>query len=99
MSTAQREYSIGKFKVKISAPVLVARRKDYLWFPTLIRLPDGAIMAVMSSIHDVITTRGHQGHPGLNALSFDEGRSWGELFPSVYYEIPVSLESGDLLLL
>lgn len=95
----KREYQLAGEKVVVSPPTLVARSQGYLWFPTIIRLPDGHIMAVMSALHDVLTTKEHRGHPAMNSLSIDDGGAWGELFSSLYYEIPVPLDNGDVILL
>jgi hypothetical protein len=38
--------------VTLSQPVLVARSKERLWFPTLINLEKGKLLAVMSNIPD-----------------------------------------------
>ena len=35
-------------EVSVSKPVLVARSKGYLWFPTMTRLANGELFAVLS---------------------------------------------------
>ena len=39
-------------KVTLSKPVLVARSKGYLWFPTVARLSNGELAAMMSDYAD-----------------------------------------------
>ena len=60
--------------VSLSQPVLVARSKGYLWFPSLQRFPDGTLLAVMSSLADVHVNQ----TAALYAWSRDGGRSWSE---------------------
>src|SRR5262245_55772511 len=43
---------VGKLLVTLSEPVLVARSEGYLWFPTLVLLSNGELLAVMSNYHD-----------------------------------------------
>src|SRR5262245_56798200 len=47
-----KAHALKGVKVTLSEPVLVARSKGYLWFPTLHRLSDGGLLAVMSDYED-----------------------------------------------
>ena len=82
-------------KVSLSRPVLVARRADYLWFPTLTVLSNGELLAQMSSYADmhVETAR------SLMCWSGDGGLTWSEPLAARYGESALTLPSGDLLLL
>src|SRR5262245_22959041 len=62
------------FDVSLSAPVLVARSKGYLWFPTLVRLGNDDLLAVMSNYADVHTTTS----TSRVAWSGDGGLTWTE---------------------
>lgn len=44
---------LGEMQVTLSKPVLVGRSKGYLWFPTLVRLSDGDLLALMSNYADI----------------------------------------------
>ena len=49
---AGKQHTIKGFRVSLSKPVLVARSKGYLWFPTLARLSNGELLATMSNYAD-----------------------------------------------
>ena len=82
-------------EVGLSQPVLVARRRGYLWFPTLTKLPDGRLMAQMSAYADkhVKTTR------SLVCWSDDGGLTWTKPVAGQYGEVALAIPSGDTLLL
>ena len=82
-------------KVTLSNPRLVARRKGYLWFPTLYRLSDGAWLASMSDYADEHANDS----TGWLAWSEDGGYSWSEPQHAKYGECPVTLANGDAVLL
>jgi hypothetical protein len=82
-------------KVTLSEPVLVARSKGYLWFPTLTRRADGTLLALMSNYADLHTTQS----TSQSAWSTDGGRTWSKLQPGLYSDSHVPLGNGDLLLL
>src|SRR3712207_6244451 len=69
-------------KVSLSAPVLVARSKSYLWFPTLVRMDNGDLLAVMSNYADVHTTSS----TGVAAWSGDGGLTWSAPREALYSE-------------
>src|SRR4051812_28446411 len=48
-------FPLKGLKVCLSAPVLVARSKGYLWFPTLVRHSNGDLLALMSNYADIHT--------------------------------------------
>jgi hypothetical protein len=93
--TSARTEELKGLKVTLSEPVLVARSKGYLWFPTLTRRPDGTLLALMSNYADVHTTQS----TGQAAWSSDGGRTWSKLQPGWYSDSHVLLGNGDLLLL
>ncbi|KPK84106.1 MAG: hypothetical protein AMJ81_06510 [Phycisphaerae bacterium SM23_33] len=82
-------------KVGLSQPVLVARRKGYLWFPTLTVLVNGDLLAQMSSHADVHTRTA----TSLMSWSGDGGLTWTTPVPAAYGESTLRLPSGDQLLL
>jgi hypothetical protein len=90
-----RTVDLPGLKVSLSAPVLVARSKGYLWFPTLVRLADGDLLAVMSNYADEHTTSS----TSLVCRSRDGGLTWGEPRPALYGDAHLRLPSGDELLL
>lgn len=82
-------------RVTLSSPVLVARDKGYLWFPTLSRLSDGRLLALMSNYADIHTSSS----TCLAAWSADGGQTWTKPSPGLYGDAQLTLPSGDLLLL
>ena len=100
-STAPAEWAVAEtiklkgLQVGLSQPVLVARRRGYLWFPTLTKLSDGRLMAQMSAYADkhVKTTR------SLVCWSDDGGLTWSKPVAGRYGESALALPSGDNLLL
>lgn len=82
-------------KVSLSRPVLVARRADYLWFPTLVRLANGDLMVQMSAYADAHV----QTTSSMLSWSTDGGLTWSPPVKASYGECPVTLASGDLMLM
>ena len=91
----RRTIALKGMKVSLSQPVLVARRADYLWFPTLTVLSNGELLARMSAYADVHvkTTR------TLVCWSGDGGLTWSRLLATRSGGSTLTLPSGDLLLL
>jgi hypothetical protein len=91
----QNTIPLKGMKVSLSRPVLVARRADYLWFPTLTVLSNGELLAQMSAYADkhVKTAR------SLMCWSGDGGLTWSKPLAARYGESALTLPSGDLLLL
>jgi hypothetical protein len=90
-----RTVQLDGLTVTVSEPVLVGKSKGYLWFPTLLRLHDGRLLAIMSDKADVHTNE----QTGETAVSTDGGLTWGELRKvPVYSECPVHAPDGDILL-
>ncbi len=85
----------GEIKVCLSQPVLVARRNGFLWFPTLSKLSDGRLLAIMSDYGDDHTLAS----TCQAAISSDGGLSWSAPFAGRYGDINLPLGDGDLLLL
>ena len=50
-----RKYSLQGVQATVSAPVLVARSKGFLWFPTLVRMDGDNLVAVMQNRADECT--------------------------------------------
>jgi BNR repeat-like domain len=82
-------------KVTLSQPVLVARSKGYLWFPTLLRRPEGDLLAIMSNYADLNVAEA----TCLTAWSGDGGLTWSEPKPALYGDVNLRLPNGDHLLL
>ena len=83
-------------KVHLSDPVLVWRSKSFLWFPTLVRLGNGELLAIMSPCADTHFSA------SVSAVSrsTDGGLTWGE--PRIVVDggsVGVPLPSGDVILL
>jgi hypothetical protein len=64
--------SLPGVKVSLSEPVLVARSKGYLWFPTLIPLANGDLLAVMNDYADMHV----KDATAQVSWSSDGGRTW-----------------------
>jgi len=92
---ARNERLPGGLSISLSEPVLVARSKGYLWFPTLAKLDDGRLLAVMSSHPDA-----HTATPTcLTAWSTNGGLTWSPPKTATYGYTKLTLPTGDLLLL
>jgi hypothetical protein len=79
--------------VTLSKPVLVARSKGYLWFPTVVRLGSGELVAMMSDYADM-----HVAHSTSRvAWSSDGGLTWGPLAKALYGDGSLALPDGDQL--
>jgi hypothetical protein len=92
---AARSVSLDGLKVTVSEPVRVAESKGYLWFPTLVRVDDRRLLAVISDKSDAHTDE----QTGQVAWSEDGGQTWGPLQKiPVYSECPVPAADGLILL-
>jgi len=83
--------------VTLSQPVLVARSKERLWFPTLINLENGKLLAVMSNVPDDWVKP-----KGWAAWSADGGLTWhcDKPLNGLYSDhSALRLKNGDRLLL
>ncbi len=85
----------GKGKVTFSQPQLVARSRGFLWFPSLSRLADGRLLAVMTDYADehvkVATAR--------LTWSADGGLSWTDPVQGRYGDPTLTLRDGNEILL
>lgn len=90
-----RTYALNGMNVTLSRPVLVARSKGYLWFPTLVKLVNGDCMAVMSNYADqhVATST------ALVSWSHDSGLSWTKPIEAQYGDASLRRPGDDELLL
>ena len=79
--------------VTLSKPVLVARSKGYLWFPTVVRLADGGLVAMMSDYADEHVTQG----TSRVAWSSDGGLTWSPPTKALGGDGTLILPNGDLL--
>lgn len=90
-----QSHDYGDGKVTFSQPVLVARDRQFLWFPSLSRLSDGRLLAIMSDYADehvkVSTAK--------LAWSDDGGLSWTKPAQGRYGDPTLTLKNGDELLL
>jgi hypothetical protein len=82
-------------KVSLSEPVLVARSKGYLWFPTLLRLENSDLLAILSNYPDAHTASA----TSLVCWSGDGGLTWSEPKEALYSDSNLRLANGDHLLL
>ena len=92
---AAQTVALEGVKVTLSSPVLVARSSGYLWFPSLISLEGGTILAVGSNYADE--------HVSLStataAWSSDGGLTWSKTQAGRYGDINLRLPNGDQLLM
>jgi hypothetical protein len=82
-------------QVALSQPVLVARSKGYLWFPSLSRLSDGRLLAVMSNYADEHVTIS----TASLSWSADGGLTWTTPVAGRYGDPTLTLANGCELLL
>lgn len=90
-----RTETLTGLKASLSAPVLVARSPGYCWFPTLVRLDDGELLALMSNYADVHTSSA----TAFVSWSGDGGLNWSDKRAALYGDAPLKLPGGDHLLL
>lgn len=95
VAAPRRTVELPSYKVRLSQPVLVARSKGFLWFPTIHRLPDGKLLAVMSDYADTHVKRA----TAKLSWSGDSGATWTATKPAIYGDVAVPQSNGDLLLL
>jgi len=80
-------------RVTLSKPVLVGRSKGYLWFPTVVRLSSGDLIAMMSDYADVHVAES----TSKIAWSSDGGLTWSPLANGLYGDGSLALPNGDQL--
>jgi len=80
-------------RVSLSKPVLVGRSKGYLWFPTVVRLGTGELLAMMSDYADMHVAES----TSKVAWSSDGGLTWSPLAKALYGDGSLSLPNGDQL--
>jgi hypothetical protein len=78
--------------VTLSKPVLVARSKGYLWFPTVARLSTGELAAMMSDYADEHVAQG----TSRVTWSADGGLTWGPPSKALGGDGTLILPNGDL---
>jgi hypothetical protein len=81
--------------ISLSEPVLVARSKGYLWFPTLTPLANGSLLAQMSDYADVHTNNA----TAKLSWSRDGGLTWSDPVGGLYADSHVRQKDGSELLL
>ena len=79
--------------VTLSKPVLVARSKGYLWFPTVVRHSHGELAAMMSDYADEHVTQG----TSRSTWSADGGVTWSPSSQALGGDGTLILPNGDLL--
>lgn len=80
---------------KLSRPVLVHRSKGFLWFPTIMSLSNGEILAMLNDYADVVVS-----HPtAMVCWSSDGGLTWSKPRPVIYGDSNFRLPSGDQIIL
>lgn len=82
-------------KVTLSQPVLVMRDPGYLWFPTIIPLADGKLLAMATNYSDTSVKQS----TCLASWSADGGQTWSKPIKGIYGDEPVRLANGDELLM
>jgi len=90
-----RPVALGGSEISLSKPRLVARRRGYLWFPTLHRTSDGNWLACMSDYADMHVGEG----TSLVSWSDDGGYSWSAPIRGKGGDSFLTLPGGDSLLL
>jgi len=90
---------LAGLRVSLSRPVLVARSKGWLWFPTMTRLSGGELFAVLSTNLDAIVAD----RTAAVTWSGDGGLTWSPLSSidpkgDLYSECTLRLAGGDELL-
>jgi len=91
--TKGRVYRLQTLTATLSAPVRVARRKGYLWFPTLTRTPGGDVLATMTNYPDAAVRTS----TSWNTWSGDGGLTWSAPVEARYCDVHVALPSGDMV--
>jgi hypothetical protein len=85
----------GGLSVTLSEPVRVAQSRGFLWFPTLVKLDDRRLVAVMSDKPDAHTNE----QTAEIAWSADGGLTWGATQQApIYSECPLKVAGGHVLL-
>ena len=92
--------SLDGLEVSLSKPRLVARSRDYLWFPTMTRLSGGELFANFSTDLDAVVAD----RTSSVSWSADDGLTWSEpssIMPKgdLYAEAMLRLKNGDQMLL
>ncbi|MCC7421179.1 MAG: exo-alpha-sialidase [Planctomycetaceae bacterium] len=90
-----KNVAVAGYQIGLSKPVLVARSRGYLWFPTLVRLASGDVMAVMSNYpdkHVAVST-------SMTAWSHDGGVTWTKPVEAQYGDVSLRRAGDDELLL
>ena len=90
-----RAVELKGMSVSLSEPVLVARSKGFLWFPTLVQTAGGDLMAIFSDQNDTH----HRHWTSVVSWSGNGGVTWTDPQPALYGENPLRLENGNQLLL
>jgi hypothetical protein len=90
-----RVVQLDGLTVTVSEPVCVARSKGFLWFPTIARVGQQRLVAMMSNKADAHTNE----QTGAVAWSTDGGLSWSAPEPApIYSECPLETKAGLVLL-
>jgi hypothetical protein len=90
-----KPHALNGVTVTLSRPVLVARSKGYLWFPTLVKLMNGDCMAVMSNYAD----KHVETSSSLVSWSHDGGLTWTKPIEGQYGDVSLRRPGDDELLL
>jgi hypothetical protein len=81
--------------LQLSEPVLVARTRGHLHFPTLVRVDEQALLVLASNQPDSLTAP----DTVMASWSLDRGLNWQPPQPAALSDSPVRLPDGELLLL
>ncbi len=95
-SDAGKKYELKGLSATVSPPRLVARRKGHCWFPSLLRLDNGDLLAQAQTTGDDFKYP----NPGVYMWSSDGGLTWTAPAEINYIgDAHLRLPSGDELLL
>lgn len=83
------------WKVGLSQPVLIARSKGHLWFPTIMSLANGELLAMLNNYADEVVNQ----PTAVVCWSKDGGLTWTEPKPELYGDSNFRLPNGDHLIL
>jgi hypothetical protein len=90
-----RTERLAGVSVSLSRPVLVARSESYLWFPTVMRLAGGDLLAMLNNYSDEVV-RTPTAHV---CWSGDGGLTWSAPKEALYGDSNLALKNGDHLIL
>lgn len=92
---ALRTEETDDWKVGLEPPVLIARSQGHLWFPTIMSLSNGELLAMLNNYADEVVTQ----PTALVSWSKDGGLTWSEPKSALYGDSNFRLPNGDHVVL